>query len=88
MVNKDDWRRRGQENYLMNIKLYHLSFTPFSNEWDHEHCDFCWEKFSLLESDAHQGYCTTKTNERKSIWICEQCFEDFKDEFHWEVVSG
>ena len=28
MMPKDDWRRMGQENYLMGVRLYHIPFTP------------------------------------------------------------
>ena len=47
MMPKDDWRRRRQEDYLTGVRLYHVPFTPLSEQWDHGHCEFCFEKFFL-----------------------------------------
>lgn len=44
----------------------------------HEHCAFCWEK-ALTDKEA-TFYCT----EDFQWWICEECFLDFKEKFHWE----
>jgi len=45
-----------------------------------------WAKF--MEEDLrefpdilHAGY----TTEDKYRWVCDQCFEDFKDRFQWRV---
>ena len=86
MPNKDDWRLMGQEDYLMGAKLYFIRFSPYSEAWDHEHCEFCWAKFSLREKDEHEGYCTTPSNERDSRWICSDCYNDFKERFKWAVL--
>ena len=88
MVDKTDWRRNGQESYLMNVKLYHLHFQPYSAKWEHEHCEFCWDKFGISEDDLHDGYCTTPQNSSGSYWICPECYHDFKDEFGWAVIEG
>ncbi len=78
---KNDWRFQGQDKYLMNVQLM---FSKFDNSVrDHNHCDFCSEKFSELEEDLHEGYCTLD----KYHWICEKCFNDFKDMFKWQVVN-
>lgn len=74
----DDWRLRGQEKYLFGKKLYHIRFRRQSNEWDHEHCAFCFEKFSELDGDLHEGYCTSPDNGKSAYWVCENCFMDFK----------
>ncbi len=83
MVDKDDWRLRGQEEYLNNAVLYYIPFKPFSEQWDHEHCDFCWATFSLGTDDLKEGYCTKPQNERRAVWICSECYEDFKEMFNW-----
>ena len=44
--------------------------------WDHEHCYFCWKK--IVEDDI--AYCLDSNPEH---WICETCFDDFKDRFGW-----
>ncbi len=77
----NDWRIQGQENYLKDCNLVFKKFYKFSDTWDHEHCEFCWSKFSEFKDDLHQGYCTLDGK----YWICEGCFKDFKDMFHWNV---
>ena len=85
MVAKDDWRRMGQEKYLLNASLKHVSnFVPYSETWEHEHCAFCFAKFSTSNGDLHEGYCST--DEKRSHWVCPQCFMDFHEEFNWAVV--
>jgi len=42
MSSKKDWRLDGQEEYLRGATLYHVAFTPLSEQWDHEHCVSCW----------------------------------------------
>lgn len=84
MVSRDDWRRMGQEEYLSGVKLYHFAqFSPYSKKWDHEHCEFCGARFSENPEDEHEGWCTTRKNERTSRFICQECFRDFKEEFGW-----
>lgn len=48
----------------------------------HEHCEFCWEK--ALTDKACTFYCT----EDMYHWICEECFNDFKEKFGWQVKSA
>lgn len=84
MAANDDWRRNGQEKYLTDAELIFTdAFQKFSDKWDHEHCEFCWEKFSSAEGDLHSGYCTPDFKH----WICTDCFEDFKEEFRWTVAD-
>ena len=82
----DDWRLQGQQRYLMGALLHWERWSRPRPGWDHDHCEFCWAKF--LEEDLpefpdilHAGY----TTEDLYRWICEQCFEDFKDRFQWRV---
>ena len=78
----DDWRRRGQENYLKGIQLELKDYFEYSPGWDHDHCEFCWAKFSLInDDDLKKGY----MSENGYRWICIECFDDFKEEFSWQV---
>ena len=45
----------------------------------HQHCDFCWEK--ALTDKPGTFYCTKD----RRHWICEECFRDFHEKFHWQV---
>lgn len=77
----NDWRRQNQENYLKRVELVFKDYQPYRNDWDHDHCEFCGDKFSLNESDLNKGY-SAKDGYR---WICEDCFTDFKEEFDWKI---
>jgi len=79
----NDWRRQGQEKYLMGVKLIYHKYHMPRPEWDHDHCEFCGIKFTLNNNDLKKGYST----EDGYYWICDQCFNDFKSEFNWQVVN-
>ncbi len=86
MIDNNDWRLSfgRKETYLTKAKLKYISeFKKFSETWDHEHCEFCMDKFMEVEGFLHEGYCTL---DEKS-WICLECFKDFKEMFQWEVVE-
>src|SRR5205823_10885246 len=40
-----DWRLRGQEHYLQGATLVRKPYHARSEEWEHDHCEFCWTKF-------------------------------------------
>ncbi|NNT73252.1 hypothetical protein HKT18_13590 [Flavobacterium sp. IMCC34852] len=77
----DDWRRQGQEKYLKGIKLELRDYFLYGEGWEHDHCEFCNDKFSLNDVDLKKGY----MSEDGYRWICIECFNDFKDEFSWQV---
>ena len=84
MASQSDWRRMGQEKYLMGKEIQYVDrYIPFSEIWEHEHCEFCTIKISTYDGDLHSGYCSV--DEEQPCWICETCFHDFKDEFKWKV---
>ena len=76
---KDDWRIMGQQEYLSKKKMIYSSFEKSCRE--HDHCEFCGRKFSMREGFMHEGYCT----EDYYYWVCEKCFNDFKDQFMWVI---
>ena len=78
---RDDWRFRGQDEYLNNITLIKSRFAVKDPAWNHEHCDFCMDTFSECEGDLHEGYHT----QNEKFWICEKCFHDFAHMFNWNV---
>lgn len=82
MKEANDWRLQGQDEYMKGIKLLKTEFAKTSTN-DHEHCEFCMAKFGEEPENLHSGYCTID----RYRWICEQCFEDFKDDFEWQVVG-
>jgi hypothetical protein len=80
---RDDWRRQGQEKYLKDLKLLFRKYNPYRIGWEHDHCEFCGVKFSQSEADCNQGYSSIDGYH----WICVECYNDFKDEFNWSIVS-
>jgi hypothetical protein len=79
----NDWRITNQHDYLDKALLRHIDYYLWSENWDHDHCDFCWDKFSLNDPGAQKrGYCTVDGY----TWICNRCYHDFKDEFSWIVL--
>src|SRR4051812_45608855 len=103
MPSEDDWRRRRQEEYLRGATLTLRRYQALSAGWEHEHCEFCWAKFldasySPEHADAltadpsllSEGYTEAPGGKPPAgeHWICRRCFEDFRDEFGWTVVSS
>ena len=80
----NDWRFMGQDKYLMNVQLVFAHFNKRSESWNHEHCEFCTARFSEYDGDLHEGYSTLD----KNWWICEKCYNDFKDMFIWTVTES
>jgi len=85
MDDLNDWRLRDQDKYLLGVSIYWGKWTPPEDNpsWDHDHCEFCWQKFMSIDSSEAQqeGY----TTDNRSHWICLICYEDFKDRFQWKV---
>lgn len=80
----NDWRLfREQEKYLYGVTLIQQSYAPSNSFNDHDHCEFCMEKFGNGTDELKHGYSTGDNN----IWICPQCYEDFKKRFAWNVVT-
>ncbi len=78
-----DWRLQGQEKYLAGVLLRKKRYSRRSEDWEHDHCEFCSKKFSERPGDLNEGY----TTEDEYHWICENCFEDFKRQFQWTVIE-
>lgn len=73
----NDWRLTNQLKYLYAVNL---KKTVFDSDL-HTHCEFCWAKFGQAIDEQKIGYCTID----KYRWICESCFQDFKDMFNWKI---
>ena len=74
-----DWDLRTKP-FLYNKSLKYSNYTVTD---DHDHCRFCWARFSLyMEGDLTAGY----YEEESDSWICEECYEIYKPYFHWELI--
>jgi hypothetical protein len=86
MTQQNDWRLTGQEQYLLGKTLRRAQWSTNKETWDHDHCAFCWEKFTTQSSENApnvelSGYVT----EDGRHWICGDCFRDFREQFRWQV---
>jgi len=86
-----DWRLTNQESYLLGVTLVHRDYEPndpgnAGPDNDHDHCEFCWAKFmrSGGPDTLTKGYATLDGYR----WICDSCFRDFEQRFHWVVESA
>ena len=78
----NDWRLfREQENYLYGATLVQQSYKSSDPLNDHDHCEFCMDKFGYGIDDLKYGYST----EDNRIWICPKCYNDFKKQFAWTI---
>lgn len=71
----------GQERYLKGIVL---SWQPYkATRGVLAHCEFCQEEFmeSGVDGTFKEGYTTSD----QSYWICNNCFQNFKDSYDWLV---
>ena len=85
-MDKTDWRLTpAHEKYLAGITLVHRHWRESRPGWDHDHCEFCFAKFGpeVVAEVIHAGW-TTPDEYR---WICETCFQDFREMFKWVVVE-
>lgn len=79
----DDWRLTNQMRFLFQATLKRSLFTRTSIN-DHEHCEFCFDKFGEGAERLKFGYCTLDGYH----WICEKCFSDFQKQFQWKLQKG
>ena len=51
------------------------------NKFWHTHCDFCTD--TINTNDKRLCFCTEDFN----YWICDKCYEDFKNQFEWSILN-
>ena len=79
MKKENDWRLTNQINYLFDKQLKFSKYVKHSDIWEHDHCEFCYEKFF---NESQHGYSTLDNY----YWICENCFNDFHEMFEWTLT--
>ena len=98
VLDTTDWRLCGQEKWLSNEKLIKEDVAIFYKArkeewdgknpfdlWDHDHCDFCYEKF-MIETAIEQPF--AYRSQDYNAWICETCYNDFKEKFNWKLTQN
>jgi hypothetical protein len=90
VIDDHDWRLEGQEESLRTmlegVELRSAMWSAHDGG-DHDHCEFCWARMSnqpRTNEEYDRGYVT-----RDGRWVCEPCFEDFKERFAFATtISG
>lgn len=100
-VTPDDWRLVGNE-WLVHLELTRKSYARWSEEWDHDHCIFCWAKFMDPNASPEvrkwmadhpkvlsEGYATTESagSPADYNWVCQTCFDDLNDHLGFSLVD-
>lgn len=63
-----------------------LIWKAYPADREHDHCEFCWAKF-WADPQADEGCLKAGfVIEGTDCWVCEECFEIFKDYFDWEII--
>jgi len=101
-VDPNDWRlTQGADVFLRDAELQWKTYRKWSDQWDHDHCVFCWAKF--VEPSAYawylenrsaanvytEGYTTTQAHESGAgyYWVCQPCFDDFREYVSLRIAS-
>jgi hypothetical protein len=82
-----DWRLQGQERYLSDARLFWRPWHQSRPNWDHDHCSFCWAKFTDRDDVPgvlREGY----TTDDEYYWVCADCVRDFVPRFKFTLVGG
>ncbi len=86
MIDINDWRLRGQDEYMQNEVFEYVRFT-LERDGGHAHCEFCWHKFmedsNAISDCSDSGYRSVSGKH----WVCGACFADFRDMLHWTVAK-
>lgn len=80
-----DWRLAGQEEWLVGLTLHRRPYFLWPEDWDHDHCEFCWAKFELPGGPRSDSLTEGWTTEDECHWLCDTCFADFRDRFKWTI---
>ena len=88
MPEADDWRLRDQSNYLLGRTMRWATWTPYRENRDHDHCEFCAAEISDRPVDEHTEYNAGWVTEDNYHWICPVCFADFREQFGWAVEGA
>ena len=67
------------------IVLFFVVFVVWRKSrpgWDHDHCEFCGDKFGF-SGTLTEGWTTVD----EYRWICDPCFNDFRERFRWHTLD-
>lgn len=88
------------KKYLQGATLRWKKWEQYQENWDHDHCEFCFKVFLDVEKYKNSLE-KTQSEQRDDIelsqegyttednyhWICKQCYEKFKEKFQWKIAN-
>jgi hypothetical protein len=85
-----DWRLDNAEG-LRGQRLRRKTWTKWSDQWDHDHCNGCMAKFAEYDGPHIQkeGYtsCEEYSHGANYAWVCVQCFDELHEQMGWTVAN-
>ncbi|MCR5808105.1 MAG: hypothetical protein K6G56_00930 [Clostridiales bacterium] len=79
LINNGEWRLTAWEACQIGNCMQHRVFDRTIVIEDFDKCSLCYERFDTDEKHPQKAY-YCPDNHR---WVCEKCFNDFKDLFDW-----
>ena len=94
-----DWRPQIRDHCLygaaLTLKIYcDLSegawiypnrIETLSDSFNHEHCNFCWQRIS--DTSWPDGIQEAYTDQDQDSWVCPRCYDLLKDIFKWKIAE-
>ena len=82
----EDWRLFQYDGFL-DGETFSLEKFISSYENDHKHCCFCQQIITDLpiEDADHEGYRAFSPKLGYDIWVCKECFNEFKNRFDFKL---
>lgn len=71
--------------HLAGLVLRWKKYQQRSPDWDHDHCEFCGDKF--MEEVDGKMFNAGWTDDEQNNWICSDCFEKNKDKYQFKVCN-
>jgi hypothetical protein len=85
--------RSGESDPTWGATFTWAPYTASTEPSRRNHCVFCWATFvepgDPIPDARDEGYVTStpiSSVEDDSLWVCDSCFHEHKDEFAWQVA--
>jgi hypothetical protein len=82
----DEWLANAVAN-LRSKNFRWSRYTQPSPEWDHDHCEFCFQRFAEPRANYNDSVEFGFTTPDRFNWVCRECVDKYKDQFGWIIVA-
>jgi hypothetical protein len=75
------------EPKLKGVTLHRRNYFLWSDDWDHDHCEFCSVTFGVAGDLTINGEFRTEgwTTRGEYDWVCDRCFGEHAHRFKWKI---